>query len=74
MNPERVEELAQLLGERLDIATAQMVDYVHKYTGQRLAPAAIDVLRNKLAWTIGLTCVSVLDNEKAWRERTATKK
>lgn len=46
--------------EQLDIATVEVVDLVHRETGQRLTPQAIERLRSKIAWGISLSCVAAV--------------
>jgi hypothetical protein len=54
-------EIAQVLGWRQHVASVELTDFVHKHTGVRLSPMAIDELRNKLGWHLSHSAGAVID-------------
>lgn len=50
-----------MLGERLDMATAELLQFIHKQTGKELQGAAVDQLRRRLAWHLALAASAVVD-------------
>ena len=59
---QQLSELSQQLTEQLDVCTIELVDFIHKQTGKRLEPSAIDWLRNRVAWRIALSCVVTIEH------------
>lgn len=60
----QLQELSQALTEQLDICSARLVDLIHRETGKRIEPRAIEQMRNVVAWAIALSCVTTVEHRE----------